>query len=654
MTRRFRSEVLAVAVLLPLLVAADAAAQDEAQPAPDGEPRFATEIVVTPERGAAPRALVPAATTVLDRPLLDTLPMAHAGEIPSFLPGFYAARPEFHSGRPIVSARGFFGGGEAEYVLLLVDGLPMSDIESGLMDWSVVSFSAVQRVEASRGPGASLYGDSAIGGVIQILTVRPASGGRGSISGGSFGTFVGDGAYGRRVRAGGFTASGAVRRTDGALEQSAARQALGALGADWQAGRFAWQWGFSADDRDREDAGALAREALRSDPTGSDPLYRFDRTDRRGLAATVTMRHDSSLVRPQARLRVSWREEDSVRTILLAPGFGDRRARDLSGLTIGGSLEGEHAWTTARPLVMRFGLDLARERLDTGYRSVSDEGATGALNSMASGRRVRAGVFASSLVDVAPRVRVSAAIRWDGVDDDGFNTSASAAPDNQRAWSPRAGVAVRLSDTGNVSLFGQVSKAFKAPTLDQRFDPRPYPDFRGGTFTISNPGLVPQRAANMEVGLSGSGPVRWNALAYHMAVEDEIDFDLRTFSYANIGESRHTGVEIEAEGQWWTRFQPSVWYAFSRVVAAGSDRQLKNVPRHVLRVAGRGRLPGSIDAHVRSSHATGSSFDDDGLFPIEGASTIDLRVRRPIGRYAVFVDALNLGDDRYEEVPALF
>src|SRR5439155_15110442 len=92
-----------------------------------GTPRFDVEVVVTPERAETPRALVPAATVLIDATTLASLPAAHPSEIVSFLPGFSVARPQFYAGRPVVSARGFFGGGEADYIRLLVDGVPVSD-----------------------------------------------------------------------------------------------------------------------------------------------------------------------------------------------------------------------------------------------------------------------------------------------------------------------------------------------------------------------------------------------------------------------------------------------------------------------------------------------------------------------------------------------
>ena len=633
-----------IVIVLTFTMAAAARAQAQNDSAPTDQPRFATELVVTPERGETPRNLVPSATAVLDAATLAEVPAAHPSEMISFLPGFSVARPRFDAGRPVVSARGFFGGGEAEYVVLLVDGVQVSDAESGLVDWSAIPASAIRRIEAFRGPGASLYGDSAVGGVIQILTDRSAQG-RLTATGGSYGTMNADGSWGRQTGAALFTLSGAARRTGGAYEHSAAHQFVGAGSADGQRGALSWRWSADGGTREREDPGSLSRDAFQVDPYSSDPIYQFDAVDRRDLSTAFTLRHQSPAWRPQARIHVAVRDEDLIRTILLAPGLSDRRARALSTAALGGSLEGEHVLGTTHMVLLRFGTDASREQLDTTYRGVSDSGAVLDVNSEASGHRVRTGLFASSAWAMTSRVRLSGGIRWDNVDDGGFPAASGEA---NRAWSPRAGVSVQLNDEGTLSLYGQVSRAFKAPTVDQLFDPRPYPDFQGGTFTISNPSLVPQRATNVEAGLSGAGPIRWSALAYWADVEDEIDFDVRTFSYANIGESRHTGLELEGEGQWW-RIRPFLSYALARVTEAGSSRQLKNVPRHRVAVGAGLDLPWDVHAYGRFEHAAGAFLDDDNVFRLATPSTIDLRVRRPFGRHSVFLDVFNLTADRYED-----
>jgi iron complex outermembrane receptor protein len=639
---------LGLALLWTLLACASVHGQNS-QAAPPDLTRFNTEIVVTPERGETPRALVPAASVVLDETSLIALPATHPSEILRFLPGFNVARPDFYAGRPVVSSRGFFGGGEAEYIRLLVDGVPVADVESGLIDWAIVPTSAIRRVEAVRGPGASLYGDSAIGGVIQILTDRTTRGGQATATGGSFNTVLVDGSYSARSGGIGFSISGAARRTDGGFEHSGGRELVGGGSAEGGLKGFSWRWSASGVGRKRDDPGALSQDVLASDPYSSDPLYRFDNVDRRGYSTAFTLRHGTPTWKPQIRFYATTRDEELIRSILLVPpNLGDRRFRSLSSAAIGGSAEGEHAFAGSHPVVLRFGMDLARQHLDTTYRSVSPTGDVGDLNSEASGYRVRAGAFASTSWDLSTRLRVSGTVRWDEVNDNEFAPSSTVSP-QQRAWSPRIGAVARLTDTGSVLLFAQLSRAFKVPTLDQLFDPRPYPDFRGGSFSISNPDLVPQRATNVEVGVSGGGQVRLSALAYRMNVEDEIDFDVNTFSYANIGRSRHVGFELEGEGRRWKRVRPSLSYALSRVVELPGDLQLKNVPRHMVTAATDIDFPWSIGVFARYHHTWGAFLDAENVYPVDGPSTLDVRVRRPFKRHTFFVDALNVTGNVYEE-----
>ena len=608
--------------------------------------RFQTDIVVTPERGETPKLLVPASTVVMDSAALAARPVVQPAELVQYLPGFHVAQSEFYAGRPVVSARGFFGGGEAEYIRLLVDGQPVADVESGLIDWSQISTASIRRVEASRGPGASMYGDSAIGGVIQILTDRAATGGQLTATAGTFESFTADGTYGRRPGRTGFNVSGAARGTGGAFDHSGGSQFLGAGALDGANKGFTWRWNATGGTRDRDDPGALTTDVLQADPTASDPLFRFDNASRRSFSTAFTLRGADVSWKPQARVYFANRGEDTIRTVLLAPLLGDTQARALTSDVFGGSVEGEYSFRSARPPVVRFGVDLAHEHLDTSYRSV-DNGVVGGLESQAEGRRIRAGLFTSASFEPTARVRLTGAVRWDDVDDAGFGVTGAAS--TQRAWSPRGGVVVQLTDTGSVALFAQASKAFKVPTLDQLFDPRPYPDFQGGTFTISNPALTPQRATNMEVGISGGGRVQWSALAYRMNVDNEIDFDVRTFSYANIGQSRHAGLELEAEGRWWKHVRPSITYALADVTDLESDTQLKNVPRHLIVLAGSIDFPWAIAAHIRYNRTWGAFLDDANAFPIDGPSTLDLRVRHAIGRHAVFLDVVNATNTTFEE-----
>ena len=60
-------------------------------------------------------------------------------------------------------------------------------------------------------------------------------------------------------------------------------------------------------------------------------------------------------------------------------------------------------------------------------------------------------------------------------------------------------------------------------------------------------------------------------------------------------------------------------------------------------------LPWAMSAFARYRHSAGAFLDDDNLFSIDGPSIVDVRVRRRMGRQSIFVDALNVTDNRYQE-----
>jgi outer membrane receptor protein involved in Fe transport len=188
--------------------------------------------------------------------------------------------------------------------------------------------------------------------------------------------------------------------------------------------------------------------------------------------------------------------------------------------------------TLGLTLPLRAGFEVARDQLDTSYTDVVGEGERGKTLASVAATRQRLAGFLSQDWQPASRATFSAGLRWDRVADLDKSVGATAV---HEAWSPRAGVTVRLSHGGRAltSAFATMSRAFKTPTGDQPFDPRP---IRLGDVTIrlSNRELLPQRAVNVEAGIRGaSARARWEIVAYRMRVHDEIDFNPATFAYGN-------------------------------------------------------------------------------------------------------------------------
>ena len=628
--------------------------QGTSSPAAGSTVHLREDVVVTAERLAEPREAAAGAVSVLTHEEIARLPVETLAEILGFIPGFQVLFRTAMGGLPIVSSRGFFGGGEAEYTLLLVDGVPVGDPESGLADWRRVRAADVERVEVLHGPGSSVYGDTALAGVVQVFTRASGLDGTREMTavGGSFGSVGLDGVYrsvGRGLRTG---VSASASRSDGfrahsGVDEGAADVTLG------HEGPRRWNVVVSGSSRDRDDPGPLVL-GPRVDRARSDALFRFDHDGTRRGRAALSFSGDADREAWRVLAYGTTRETRAVRTLLLAPGLGDRAARDLSTDSLGGSAEGE--WR--RPLGggearLRTGAEAAREWLDTEYRAVGSGGETGAVTATGSAHRDRAALFATADWHPSARVRVASGLRWDRIAEEAGPIGSN----RHSAWSPRGGVNIRLGRiaSGPVSLSMQVSRAFKAATLDQIVDPRPFPDFRGGTFTISNPTLSPQRAFTVEGGLShlrASG--RWQIVAYRTTVDDEIDFDPATFRYTNIGSTSHVGVEAGGSFFEGKRVSPQLSYSWSRVEAQETDRrgfQLKNVPRHIVRGGLSLALPARFGAQVQYTWAGGRYLDDANRFPLADTSLLDLRVERPLGRgLRARLDLLNLTDSKYSEL----
>lgn len=63
----------------------------------------------------------------------------------------------------------FVRGGNSNYNLVMIDGIPMNDFGGGF-DLAPLPVSGVERVEVTRGPESALYGENAIGSVINVVS----------------------------------------------------------------------------------------------------------------------------------------------------------------------------------------------------------------------------------------------------------------------------------------------------------------------------------------------------------------------------------------------------------------------------------------------------------------------------------------------------
>jgi outer membrane cobalamin receptor len=633
--------VAAALRLSPLLAAAGDV------PPPAGEPILREEVVVVAERRPAPLSAVGAALSTLDAEAVARLPAATVADLVGSLPGFQMAFDAPFGGLPMESARGFFGGGEAGYALLLVDGVPLADVESGAAEWSALPASAVTRVEALRGPAGPLYGDTAFGGVVDVRT-RTATEGPAlavGIGGGSVGTALGDARAAVSFPAGAAALDVDGRHTDGWREHAADESAAARFRLDLQGGDTgSWTLTAAGWRASREDPGPLTLAQIAADRRASDDAFAADRASEQRRTLALSWRRDGALT-AAARAAAEQRELDALRTLLLAAGFPDSSWRHLDSDSVSAAADLAGELATSR-VGWSGGIELGRDRLASGYRAVVPPAGVGEPLAAAHAERERRAVWASGSWDASAALRLAAALRWDALRD-----ASGAAGQRHEAWSPRLGIGWRPVATARWLVFAQWSEAFKAPSLDQRFDPRPFPDGAGGSFSLANPNLLPQRAHTVELGARGFGPGgSWQLALYRTAVDDEIDFDPATFRYLNLGSSLHRGVELGGDLVRTSRGRVGVGWEWSEVFArdgATAGLQLKNVPEHTYRLTADAHLVAGVEGALTARHLAGRFLDDSHTHPLGGATLVDVRLRRSWGPWELWADVRNLLADDF-------
>ncbi len=83
---------------------------------------------------------------------------------------------------------------EEARTLVLIDGVPINKSDTGEVNFNRININDIERIEIFKGPASSLYGNNAMGGVINIITSKPDKPIKGGISSfyGTYHTYGGD------------------------------------------------------------------------------------------------------------------------------------------------------------------------------------------------------------------------------------------------------------------------------------------------------------------------------------------------------------------------------------------------------------------------------------------------------------------------------
>jgi len=455
-----------------------------------------------------------------------------------------------------VDLRGF-GATAPSNTLILINGGRLNDVDSVGIDLGAIPRESIARIEITRGnSGAVLYGDGAVGGVINIITktgvsVKPTAHADGAV-----------GSYGyREVNAsaagsfGPFSASAftTVINSDGWRQNNALRQ-RSAVG-DF---RYTPSWGsiyfnISGDDQHLGLPGGrrVAPEInqLVTDPRGA--ATPFDYADKQGANASGGFAWQ---ITPDAELIVDGgvrRKDQQGRFVEItfpdANRYVDTTLTTLS-LTPRFNLNQSLFGLPTRSI---FGVDVYSSDYDSA-RSVNPGNAPNHRYDLK--QDVVAG-YGQTTISVLPSTDIAAGLRVQNTSLSARDTLDRSAPgsfpepqgiplnSNDSQYAYHFGIEHRFNDS--FAVFGRVARSFRVPNVDERIGMAPQFVDNPTTFALKT-----QTSHDVEGGVRVRfGSFTLQSSIYDMELNNEILFSPATFTNINLDPTRRRGFENIASWQ---------------------------------------------------------------------------------------------------------
>ncbi len=461
-----------------------------------------------------------------------------------------------------VDLRGF-GITGTQNTLILVDGRRIADNDLSGVQWSAFPLADVERIEIVRGGGSVLYGDGAVGGVINIITRSPFdTPGTSSLRArvGSYGTTetgltaqyrsaqLGIGVTANNLETDGYRVNNQNRQTNASADVRMLTEGgeIGIkLATDHQGLRLPGA---------RQVQPSAGVNQLATDRRGAQtPL---DYSQRNGNRMTVDWQQ--RIGSGDFSLGAGWRNKEQISYFdFFVPGFGsfpDYRVADLDVWSISPRMR----WSPDLPggtHTLVAGLDWYhwdyRLKLSNSTANITNP------SNKIHAQQQNMGVYLHDTIKVSSRLTLTAGLRHERFKADAvdsfdatapggfFGSGAPAESQNKSEHAYEAGV--RYALTFAVALIGKTARSFRFANIDEVYE-----SSAGPGFTRQFQFLRPQTAKHHELGMEWKQATAWiRASLFEINVEDEIHLDAFTagIGNTNLPPSRRRGLELETKWQ---------------------------------------------------------------------------------------------------------
>jgi iron complex outermembrane receptor protein len=661
------------------------------------------ELVVTASKTETEVRDVPAAVSVVSSADIERSGATNFTEAVKTVPG--VSMGSFGENFNSVQLRGLprFGN-ENEAVLVLVDGVPQTDARNSTQ-LLTIPIANIDRVEVVKGPNSALYGRTAIGGVVNMITEDPPAepSFRFRLQGGQWDFIRGD------VTAAGPLAAGS--RSGYLISWTGGRQRSFHDFNAYSRRQSSLFGKFTTAPDAKTDILVSANYAISrgSTPTGDpiidgrllsdiDPTFsrltnlnlpsaqyneehiRSMSRIRRDLAPGVSLtntfgyRHslwnfiddgdflsppaagsDTVVLFPFTRPREENAYYDDLRLeVNLGP------ARFQHRLLVGATLD-RNTGTVATQFPFT---DSVSGGVPISYRNPVFPGPTD-FQQLDRGSRTYEGTFyglyLQDEIAIARRLRITLGGRYDDNEVHAATSSGVVVDESSDKFSPKVGASFRVLDSDDprdpqLSVYAQYARAFKPPqapaSITVALDPE-------------NP-LTPEEITNYEAGIKATvwqGRLAFEASAFDMT-RDGIAVLLRVgpgldFRESSAGKQRFKGVELGVVTRPISALALHANYAFydgkyEDFIIVENDQEVDlsglrvNLsPRHMLDIGGTYESGSGLGLTLSGNYESSKALDPKNTFFLDSYFTVDGRVSWRLGNYTLALAATNIFDEEY-------
>lgn len=601
-----------------------------------------------------------ASTTIISRQDIERSPQLTVADILTREAGIQTSSlyGSVNGAGTTVDLRGFGVTGPSN-TLILIDGRRLNDWDLPGFDLSTVARESIERIEITRGNSAGvLYGDGAVGGVINIVTrkgVNKPSSFRVDAAAGSFNYNEGN-IYGS-TSSGPFSAfvGGTAIRSDGYRDNNALHQktAVGNFRYNVEQGSVFFDIG--ADDQNLRLPGPRNYNGVTNqyltDPRGTNTPY--DYGDKQGLRLTGGF---TRLLSPGLELIVDGglRKKDQ-QAGFFSPFSESYVDTTLSTYSVTPRVKLDQVWW-GMPVRGLGGIDFYRTDYESDrsyFKGLAPiHRYSGNLDTLAAYWQQTFTVWPSTDLSFGGRIQrndISARDVYDPTAPQPFFVNPQGLPldnaETNRAY--HLGFEHRL--TSNVTLFGRMAQTFRVPNIDERIGSVP-------VMTVTEFDLKTQKSHDFEGGVRFRfGALEIQSSVYEMQLTNELHFNPITFKNENLDPTRRRGWETIAS---WRasddlRFRGSLTWIDARF---REGPLAGNVVPVVSKWSGSAGMSWNIidkrlvlDADIRhfsNRFLDGNEINSTALFMIPSRTLVDVRLGGELDQFFWSVSVQNLLNER--------